>query len=89
MVRAREAAMNKAGSENLLDCIQYKPTWMGDDVWKDLCINHWSGEKWNHKSAVARANKNTEKNGGICKSVCGSVPVAAHARKLVNAIIFH
>lgn len=59
----------------------------GDEVWKDLRRNHWSGEKWKHKSDVARANKNTKKNEGICKSVCGSVPIAAHTRKLVNATI--
>lgn len=51
----------------------------GDGVWKYLRRNHWSGEKWKHKS--------TEKNEGICKSLCGFVPIAAHTRKLVNATI--
>lgn len=73
MERARKAAKKKENlfknSEYLLDCIQHKPKWMGVvAVQNELCKNHWTGDKWNIISTTYRANRNTPKDGGICKS---------------------
>lgn len=71
MERARKAAEKKENldknSDDLLDCNQHKPKWMGVAVWNELCMNHWIGAKWNIVSTAYRANRYTQK-GGICKS---------------------
>lgn len=52
------------------------------------CRSHRTGDKSNKMSTTSRASRNAPKDGGICKTVCGSVPVAVHERKLVNIILF-
>lgn len=81
---SREKAMKTSGHKDLSQCVEHGPVWMPREAWRSLGLNNWSGDKWNKRSQTNRHNRLSEKDGGVAKHTGGSIPLAAHFKKMVS-----
>lgn len=83
LTQARDDAMHRANKTNVVETKGFGPAWMKPSIWNSLINIYWSDEKWQKKSKTGQKNRLSEKDGGITKHSGGSIPFAAHKKKMV------
>lgn len=58
---SREKAIKTSGHKDLSQCVEHGPLWMSRETWSDLCLNSWTGDKWNKMPQTNRNNRLSEK----------------------------
>lgn len=83
---ARKKSKESHGKTHISETKGLGPEWIRTELW-DKMVDHWSREEWQKKSTSAKQNRLTEKDGGITKHTCGSIPITEHEFRLVSLSI--